>query len=231
MSYTEKDLEVFKKNELGPDDTFMFECAMCGDCCRKRQEPILLTGADVFRAAKELRRPILEVLEQNTRYYIGENSHVPVVVLKERLDGSCRFLRNGKCTIQSSKPVACALFPLGRYFHPQDGSYHYFMNPQSCQTGKQSGKTWTLREWLELFKIEETEQMTAAWHRLLTGIVTETVHMDPSSIKGHLLAVLMYTLYLNYDVDKPYIEQVKHNMEIASAEFKDMFHKELKFEP
>lgn len=51
MSYSEKDLETFQKNVLKPEDTFHFECEMCGRCCRNRQEPILITGADLYRIA------------------------------------------------------------------------------------------------------------------------------------------------------------------------------------
>lgn len=230
MSYTGKDLKKIMESVLKPDDTFTFECAMCGNCCRNRREPILLTGADIFRAAKALGKPIQEVMEQNTHGYIGDDSHIPCVVLKERLDGSCRFLRNGKCTIQNDKPVVCALYPLGRLFDPQTGEYHYFLNQQTCQSGQKSGRVWTLQEWLDLFKIEETAQMTAVWYRLLTGLAQETHKMDKGNISGQLLSLLLYVLYLNYDVDKSYIEQVERNMDIAKAEFKRMFHKELRFD-
>ena len=54
MAYTEKDLERFQKNEVKPGETFTFSCAMCGNCCRKRSEAILMTGADLFRAAQAL---------------------------------------------------------------------------------------------------------------------------------------------------------------------------------
>lgn len=54
MSFTEKDFLEFQKRKLHPDDTFSFECSMCGNCCRNRQNPILLTGADTFRMSAEL---------------------------------------------------------------------------------------------------------------------------------------------------------------------------------
>ena len=33
MGFSEKELEIWKKNELKPEDTFHFECKMCGNCC------------------------------------------------------------------------------------------------------------------------------------------------------------------------------------------------------
>ena len=39
---------------------------------------------------------------------------------------------------------------------------HYFRNPHG-RNGCNTEKTWTLGEWLDAFKIEETEGMTRAW--------------------------------------------------------------------
>ena len=53
MGYSEKDLERFRKNELASQDsTFCFECRMCGACCRKRSEPVVLTGPDASGSPK-----------------------------------------------------------------------------------------------------------------------------------------------------------------------------------
>lgn len=79
MSYSEKDLETFQKNVLKSEDTFHFECEMCGRCCRNRQEPILITGADLYRIARALDITMMKAVEDNTVGYIGERpplSHV-----------------------------------------------------------------------------------------------------------------------------------------------------------
>ena len=229
MSYTEKEFEEFKANELGLDDSFQFECAMCGNCCRSRQEPIPINGADIFRIACTLNVSIEEIVAKHTNGYIGDASHVPVFVLKERLDGSCSFLRKGHCMIQENKPVVCALFPLGRYFDVQKQEFHYFVNPHTCQNGKKTGREWTLREWLDEFKVNETEQMTAMWYELLSGIAAITCKMDRKAIKGELLGELLFILYFNYDPQKPYNEQVKLNMDFAKKMFQEKFHKKIKF--
>lgn len=41
-------------NPMKPTDTFKFSSKACGNCSRSRKEPIMLTGYDVFRIAKEL---------------------------------------------------------------------------------------------------------------------------------------------------------------------------------
>lgn len=220
MAYTEKDLERFQKNEIKPGETFTFSCAMCGNCGRNRHEAILMTGADLFRAAQALGTSVEAILPKNFEGYVGEDSHVPLYVLAERLDGSCRFLRKGKCMIQQNKPAVCALFPLGRLFDIRDNSFHYFMNPNSCNAGKAEGKTWTLEEWLDEFHIRETEAMTAVWHKLLTRLAEVTCRMKKEDICGDLLEDLRRVLYLGYDTSAPYIEQVEARIPSALDVFK-----------
>lgn len=193
---------------------------MCGNCCRNRREAILMTGADIFRAAKALGVSVEAVLPKNFETYVGEDSHVPLYVLAERLDGSCRFLRKGRCLIQQDKPAVCALFPLGRFFDTRDNSFHYFMNPSGCNTGSANGKTWALEEWLDEFHICDTEAMTAVWHKLLTRLAEVTCRMKKEDICGDLLEDLRRVLYLGYDTSAPYIEQVEARIPSALDVFK-----------
>ena len=44
-------------HQLGMEDTFRFSCQMCGSCCRKRSEPIVVTGTDILYIAKALNIP------------------------------------------------------------------------------------------------------------------------------------------------------------------------------
>ena len=119
---------------------------MCGRCYRNRSKPILITGADIYRIARALDVTMMEAIEDNTIGYIGENSHMPVLVLKERLDGNCLLLRKGRCKVHQGKPAVCALYTLGRIYDFQDGSFHYFVNPVTCQSNRKDGKMWTLQE-------------------------------------------------------------------------------------
>lgn len=230
MEFSNPNLEVWKINELKPEDTFTFECKMCGDCCRKRSEPILLTGADIYRIARAMNTTMLKVVKDNTTGYIGDTSHAPVFVLKERPDGSCRFLRKGRCMVYQDKPTACTLFPLGRIYDGHDQSFHYFLNTGSCQPYHKDGKQWTLQEWLDKFKIGEMEEMTRAWGRLTTGISTVTCKMDKSEIKGRLLDILLIALYYGYDTKFPYIEQVEAYMAALKEVFKREFNKTISFD-
>ena len=230
MAFSEKEFREFQKNELKPEDTFRFECKMCGKCCRNRDEPILITGADIYRIAKALGTTMMDVVATKTVGYIGDTSHAPVLVLKERMDGSCSLLRKGRCMVHQDKPAVCALFPLGRYSDLRDGSFHYFINPMSCQYGKTDGKVRTLQEWLDEFNICETETLTAAWNRLVGGITRVTFKMKKEKIEGPLLNALLGALYLDYDTSISYIEQVESHMGRLKVFFKQTLHKNINFD-
>lgn len=219
MAYTENDLARFMENELRPGDTFQFGCDMCGNCCRRRSEPILMTGADLFRVAQAIGTSVEGILPKNFEGYVGNDSHVPLYVLAERLDGSCRFLRKGQCMIHQAKPAVCALYPLGRIFNVQTGTFHYFVNTDRCHPGQPEGRIWTLEEWLDTFHIRETETMTMAWHNLMNSLVQVTHKMPKEAICGDLLDALHYELYLGYDTSAPYIEQVESRMDAAQRIF------------
>lgn len=230
MAFSEKELKTFMENELGPEDTFNFACKMCGDCCRNRSEPIMVTGADIYRIASALNMTTEKFITEYTDVYIGITSHTPVVVLKERMDGSCKLLRKGRCTVQKAKPAVCALFPLGRFYDSRDGKFHYFFNQKSCQPGSKDGKVWTLQEWLDNFSIRETEDMTKSWNRLVSGIAKITHRMKPDELKGGLLEVLLTAMYFGYNTDVPFIEQVEKHMSALKAFFKYRLHKTIVFD-
>ena len=139
MTDDEKRYREYLANELKGDDTFQFECSMCGSCCRSRSEPIVITGPNLFRIAKTLNISPLEAAQEYMDWTIGVNSHMPVLTLRERLDGSCRLLRNGRCTVHQNKPSVCALFPLGRMYNPEKKRFIYFKNA-FCSRGKKAPK-------------------------------------------------------------------------------------------
>ena len=52
--YRKELVENIEHNALGPNDTFQFTCKECGECCRNRATPVMLTGLDSFTALCEI---------------------------------------------------------------------------------------------------------------------------------------------------------------------------------
>lgn len=215
MTHDEELYQQYLANELKDDDTFQFECSMCGSCCRQRAEPVIINGPDLFRIAKALQLSPAEAAQEYTTWNIGGSSHLPVLTLRERLDGSCRLLRKGRCTVHQNKPAVCALFPLGRIYDPVKDRFQYFKN-NFCNRAKRgsAAKTWTLEEWLDEFGLRETEEDTRIWSRLTGGLAMVTAQMDETKIDGFLLHLLFGVCYFLYDTTKPYPPQVEANMDM-----------------
>lgn len=230
MGYTEKDIERYESNILKPSDTFTFECKMCGSCCRKRSEPIILTGLDIFRVAQALDKPIGEVLEKHTEFVLGRDSHLPIFVLKERLDGSCSLLRKGKCMVQHKKPVVCALFPLGRMYDARNQQIQYFLQPNACGVGNANGRVWTLQEWLEEFDIANIEEDSMAWNKFATGVSMVTCKIPENKISNEMINAMISFMYHYFDIHKPYAPQAERNMVMLQKVFKEKFKLRVKYD-
>ncbi len=125
-----KRLQEYLDRSLDYEEEFNFACMMCGNCCRKRKDPIGLTGYDLYNIAKSLRVNIEDLFEKCVRVEVEPSFPIPRVYLNERDDGSCRLLRKGKCTIQKDKPVVCRNFPLGRMFYKD--KFYYFTQDDTC---------------------------------------------------------------------------------------------------
>lgn len=229
MGFTKEEVQEYMDNTLKPDDTFTFECQACGTCCRKRATPILMTGMDVFRVAQALNMKPMDVTSKYMRTYLGDDSHIPLFVLKERDDGSCSLLRKGKCSVHSKKPVVCAIYPLGRYLNYEDNSIQYFRQDNVCKNAEKEGKVWTLNEWLDAFGIRELDDMSRTWYSLMSGIARVMCKMEPNKVDPMMYALLAQILYWNYDISKKYEDEVALNMEYAKVVFNRLYKIDFEF--
>lgn len=150
--------------------------------------------------------------------------------MKERMDGSCSFLRNGKCSIHQNKPAVCALYPLGRFYNSQDKAFHYFVNPYTCQSSHKTGKDWTLEEWMKEFDLKGSEEMTVAWDRMMMGLATVTCKLKKEVVREKLFDALLIALYFGYDTNYPFVDQVKLHMEKMKKVFASEVHKKVKYD-
>lgn len=220
--YSDKEAErllaEIQKNTLSMDDTFMFGCKMCGSCCRKRQEPIILTGYDVYSIAKHLGIPTIEVLKEYTECYEGSDSFLPIVVLKERLDGSCKLLRKGHCTVQENKPLVCRLYPLGRYSQGED--FKYFK--QEACLGK--GEEIKVKDWLEQFHIFDYDKVSLLWSKLIMSAAMYMrelrLNKKDNATANEFYKACVGVFYVIYDMDAPPEDSLKAGIEYLEKTFR-----------
>lgn len=205
----------FMENKLGLDDTFSFKCHECGKCCHNRHD-IILTAYDLFRIAKHLGKRPGEIITKHCEVYIGENSRIPLVRAVPKIhDAVCPFLRKGRCSVHTSKPILCATFPLGR-IHTRDKEVFYNLQDVSC--GDKS-ETHTVREWLSSFNIPEADATGLMWSEAIMFLSEYMIKQKrkDNSVFEPLWEVMTRLLYVAYDTDKDFGEQFKLNFEILKG--------------
>jgi len=87
------------------DSAFNYECGACGRCCYHKRIP--LGPYDVLRLARHGKLGTGEFL----RRHVAPDGPW----LASRPDGSCVFLDGGRCTVHADRPLACRVYPLGRW--------------------------------------------------------------------------------------------------------------------
>ena len=230
MSSNDETLEkikYYKSRAAKDDDVFEFSCNGCGDCCRHRDESIILSGADVFRLAQYLKVKPDDLFEKHLEWCIGKTSRLPIVYLHEKAGGSCAFLHKGLCSVHDVYLTACRIYPLGRMLNlsKTDGDlsmeefiskakYQYFVQDIDSQC-KKNKHQWVVKDYLETFHVRDHEREDLAWQWALTHMVSKYRDRLESEEARHVFSKLaMVYMYIGYNINKDYIEQLQENMDI-----------------
>ena len=208
-------IQYYMDHRLNMDDTFRFECKMCGQCCTRRDEAIILSGVDIYYASKELGITINEFMKKYIHAHIGSRSRVPVITLKENSDGKCSLMADNKCSVHNNKPTVCAIYPLGRM---QDNDEHiYFIQPMDCP-GIFTTKEQTLKEWLDRFDIEKKSEESKLWYKTQVKITKFLIENDITLNLGDDLLRFIELVMYAFDTSLPLMEQlVLHAMQVDFA--------------
>lgn len=217
---TEKYLESFLEHKVDLEDTFEFGCKQCGNCCRNRDEPIMIMGYDLYNIAKALNLSPVDALGKYTKGILGEDSKLPIAILKERLDGSCSLLRKGKCTIQEDKPITCRIYPLGRFF---DGKqFIYIKQDNECKGEKKEIK---VKDWLVDFHIFEMDEPCLMWTQMVMTLAKYMQKLlkknNPEKIKD-FQDTFLYAMYLRFDMEKSLMDNLRETKKYLETEYPEI---------
>lgn len=170
----EEIMENFEAMRIGVDDHFKFQCRQCGKCCINRED-ILLTPRDIYNISSELGMLPEKMCDRYCEAYLGQDSRIPVVRLMPRgTIKRCPFLKNRKCSVHESKPVICAMYPIGRCLMADNGygshkkfqmeDIIFLFTGTNCGDGSESH---TVREWMEAFGIPVEDDFFIKWQNIV----------------------------------------------------------------
>ena len=204
-------IEEIQKNLLGPEDTFLFGCKQCGCCCRNREELITVTGYDIYNIAKGMSISAAEAAMKYCTISPGQTSALPIAHLNQRLDGSCSLLRKGLCMVQKNKPIACRLYPVGRYYDGKE--QRYFRQGAGTCTG--FGKEIKLKDCLTEFDIPTLDKASEIWNGF---IIAASFYARKLKEKRKAEEYVDFfkdagiAFFMRYDLTLPVEENIKANI-------------------
>ena len=211
------------KMKIGVDDTFKFNCTMCGRCCKNRED-ILLTPRDLFRMANYEYMLIGEFVQKYCDCYVGESSRIPIArLLPTGIDKRCPFLRGTRCSVNSVKPVVCALFPLGRCLTIDPAKKAEFTTDDVIYINQNPGcgdnrKTHTVREWLETSNVPVKDEFFVKWNSIISQVGI-TIHEIEKNVDEERMNkfydTLFGLLYVAYDFKEDFLTQFDRNAKFA----------------
>ena len=104
--------------EIGPDETFVFDCGphmpCFNRCCAELTLP--LTPYDVLRLRRQLGMSGEDFLGTfaNLRTFPDTGFPLPLLRMLESPDAPCPFVTPAGCSVYEDRPGACRCYPLGR---------------------------------------------------------------------------------------------------------------------
>lgn len=188
------------------------DCDGCSKCCHDMGNSIILDPYDIFGLCKNLKTNMNALLSTTLELNVVDGVILPNIKMTGDKDPKCGFLNeDGRCSIHSSRPGFCRLFPLGRIY--ENDSFTYFNQIHECDYPNKSKVK--VKKWLDIPNIAEYERFILSWHDLLKDIQVMLTNMTDEDIKNLNLKFLNIFLITPYDVEKSFYEQY--------YERKDMF--------
>lgn len=204
------DVSEFGYTPVKPEDTFRFQCTLCGDCCRDVKDAIMLESLDLFRLVRHLKMDAKEFILQYTNMAFLSWGY-PILLLRTSppLD-ACVFLKDSKCGVQDAKPRTCRTYPLGT--GPDDESenvFQYFI--VSKKQHHFTGKSVRVSDWMdENFTPEDCVFVASDY--VVTGELAMLLRRIDKKHEKLVLNHMLFYKYLNFDTSKDFYEQYVRNV-------------------
>ena len=148
-----------------------FKCKNCGYCCDHTL--IELYPFDI-KALCERKNISTKEFHQSHAVVRPDDHGIPKCVLINK--PSCHFKENNLCTVYSSRPVRCRLYPLGRIFGEEQ--LLYVVSEYKC-VGFDTGKKRPIVQFLEEQGVTPFNKLVKDWTDFLRKMQEKELKNDP----------------------------------------------------
>lgn len=146
---------------LKRQDAFSYTCNRCKLCCYAYT--VRINPYETARLASKLGISTSEFLE---RHSMDDG-----IALKREKNGACTFLGPEGCTVHSDRPLACRLYPLGRYTDAEGKETFKPMQLQPGSEGQFCGPESSVAEFLAGQGVEPYIELADRYNALISKIV------------------------------------------------------------
>jgi len=160
---------------LLPGESFCFACSpdvpCFNECCRDLNQ--FLTPYDILRLKNSLGLSSGDFLQRYTVSYIGPETGLPVVSLKQDQTDNlkCPFVRTTGCSVYADRPSSCRMYPVARALSRSRETgvttEHFALIREPHCRGFVDAEKKTAEKWLEEQGLKEYNEMN---DRLMTLI-------------------------------------------------------------
>ena len=201
--------------QLTPEETFLFECRNCGDCCRKVKGAVMIESLDLFQIARHLGMETSEVANQYTEIAMVAWG-APILVLRTKAIGDvCVFLKSGRCGIQPAKPRACRLYPLSSGL--DDDMKGLIILKSSERDFHYTGQRYLAGDWLRHNMDDESCNYVITESRLLREI-GQVLRRIPCERENDVNQLMLLYRFLLFDTHSDFMLQYTRNMTKLKSE-------------
>lgn len=213
---------------LLPGESFCFACSpdvpCFNECCRDLNQ--FLTPYDILRLKNRLGLSSGEFLQRYTVGYIGPETGLPVVSLRQDQTDNlkCPFVRRTGCAVYTDRPSSCRMYPVARALSRSRETgvttEHFALIKEPHCRGFVDAEKKTAEKWLEEQGLKEYNEMNdrlmtliSLKNRLLPGPLeprlVEQFHLALYDLDSFRQAIFEQNLLGGLNVDEKILEKVR----------------------
>ena len=180
------------------------DCKGCSACCQGMGQSIVLDPYDIYRLTTELNLSFEQLMAGAIELNVVDGIVLPNLKMTG-VDEKCYFLNDeGRCSIHSSRPGICRLFPLGRYYENDD--FKYILQVNECK--KKDRTKIKVKKWIDTYDIARNKEFILEWHRYLKTMQAKINECNDDEIIKNISMSTLVEFYLTpYDKERCFYEQ------------------------
>lgn len=186
------------------------DCEGCSACCHGMGNSIVLDPLDCYRLTTQLEVTFEQLLTNQLELNLVDGMILPNLKMKGETE-VCAFLNEaGRCSIHSSRPGICRIFPLGRIY--EDNSFQYIHQIHECK--KEHKTKVKVSKWIDTPMLKENEAFIIEWHYFIKNLQEYIRNStNEQSIKTLNLYILNAFYMVPYEKKVSFYEQFANRME------------------